>query len=244
MKAILRNIVAITVTAIALNSANAQVFDYRLKMADSLYAKKQYTQSLDIYRDIFRQKTYSPAMLLRMAYIEEGLGQNSMALYYINMYYELTHDESALVKMEDMATRFNFAGYEANKTDRALAVIAENKNAIITALAGICIMLFALMIYTLKSRKIRPEISFSFFILTALLLIAFVNRDLAPRNGIVQNAPAYLMDGPSPGSNVVGIINEGNRLAVSGRKDVWVKVKWRDGYAYVKENQLLEVKLN
>jgi hypothetical protein len=24
---------------------------------------------------------------------------------------------------------------------------------------------------------------------------------------------------------------------------VWVKVKWRDGYAYLKENQVLEVKL-
>lgn len=223
--------------------ANAQVFNYRLKMADSLFAKKQYTQSLEIYRGIFKEKSYSPAMLLRMAYIEEGLRQNSMALYYINLYYEATHDQSALAKMEDMATRYNLVGYESNKTDHTLAIIAEYKPAIITTLVGICSLLFAVMIYTLKRKNIKPYISFSFFILTAMLLVSFANRDLTPDNGIVQNAPAFLMDGPSPGSKVIGIISEGNRLPVSGRKDVWVKVKWLDGYAYLKENQVLEVKL-
>jgi len=59
-------------------STNAQVFGYRLKMADSLYGKKQYTQSLELYREIFNERNYSPAMLLRMAYIEEGLSQNTL----------------------------------------------------------------------------------------------------------------------------------------------------------------------
>jgi len=99
------------------------------------------------------------------------------------------------------------------------------------------------MFYTIKKKKVRPYMSFSFFILTAILLIAFTNRNLSRLNGITQNAPAYLMSGPSPGSQVVGVINEGNRLAIYGRNDVWVKVKWRDGFAYLKENQVLEVKL-
>lgn len=236
-------IVATLVAFFALSFANAQVFDYRLKMADSLYAKKQYTQSLDLYREIFKQHTYSPAMLLRMAYIEEGLGQNPMALYYINLYYEITHDQAALAKMEDMAVRYNLSGYEVNKTDHTLAIIAENKTAIITALSAICLVLLSLMIYTLKRRKIKPYISFSFFILTSLLLIVFTNRNLTPSNGITLNAPAYLMSGPSPGATVVGIISDGHRLPIRGRHDVWVKVKWRDGYAYLKQNQVLEVKL-
>ncbi len=242
-KQVLKIVAATTAFLAIFLSSPAQVFDYRLKMADSLFTKKQYTQSLDIYRDIFKQHTYSPAMLLRMAYIEEGLGQNSMALYYINLYYEITHDQSALAKMEDMATRYNLAGYEYNKTDYTLAIIAENKTAIITGLASICLVLLALMIYTIRRKKIKPYISFSFFILTAILLISFANRDLSPPNGIVQNAPAYLMSGPSPGAKVVAIINEGNRLPIRGHHDVWVKVKWHDGYAYLKENQVLEVKL-
>lgn len=234
---------AATIFASSPASAQDAVFGYRLKMADSLFTKKQYTQSLELYHEIFKQHSYSPAMLLRMAYIEEGLGQNPMALYYISLYYELTHDESALAKMEDMAVRYNLTGYEASRTDHVRALIAESKPAIVTALTAICVLLIAIMIYTVKKKKVKPFISFSFFILTAMLLIAFANRDLAPVNGITLNAPAYLMSGPSPAAKVLGVVNEGHRLAIRGRQDVWVKVKWRDGYAYLKENQVLEVKL-
>lgn len=224
-------------------SAQNAVFGYRLKMADSLFTKKQYTQSLELYREIFKQHSYSPAMLLRMAYIEEGLGQNPMALYYISLYYELTHDETALAKMEDMAVRYNLSGYEASRTDHIRALIAEAKPAIITALTGICVLLIAIMFYTIRRKKVKPFISFSFFILTVILLVAFTNRELTPLNGITLNAPAYLMSGPSPAAKVVGVVNEGHRLPISGRHDVWIRVKWRDGYAYLKENQVLEVKL-
>jgi hypothetical protein len=221
----------------------SQVFEYRLKMADSLYVKKQYTQSLELYREIFNQHSYSPAMLLKMAYIEEGLGRNPMALYYINLYYEVTHDATALHKMDDMATKYNLSGYELSQADYTLALINENKTAITTALSAVCLVLLSLMIYTLKKKKIRPYVSFSFFILAVILLIGFANVSLVPHNGITHNAPAYLMSGPSPGAKVVGVVNEGNRLPIRGRTDVWVKVKWRDGFAYLKENQVLEVKL-
>ncbi|MEI9917411.1 MAG: SH3 domain-containing protein [Bacteroidota bacterium] len=212
-------------------------------MADSLYIKKQYTQSLELYKQIFNEHTYSPAMLLKMAYIEEGLGQNHMALYYINLYYEITHDATALHKMDDMATKYNLTGYELSPADHTLAIISENKNAITTAFGAISLVLLSIMIYTIRRHKIRPYISFSFFIVTVVFLITFANVSLKPINGITKNAPAYLMSGPSPGAKVVGIINEGNRLPIRGRHDVWVKVKWRDGYAYLKENQVLEVKL-
>lgn len=223
--------------------AQNAVFGYRLKMADSLYTKKQYTQSLELYREIFKQHSYSPAMLLRMAYIEEGLGQNAMAIYYISLYYELTHDETALAKMEDMAVRYNLSGYEASRTDHIRALIAEAKPAIITVLTSICALLIAIMFYTVRKKKIKPFISFSFFILTVILLVSFTNRNLTPLNGITLNAPAYLMSGPSSAATVVGIVPDGHRLPIAGRRDVWVRVKWRDGYAYLKENQVLEVKL-
>lgn len=242
-KHVLKIVVATVGFLLSAGNAHSQVFEYRLKMADSLYVKRQYTQSLELYSQIFKEHTYSPAMLLKMAYIEEGLGQNPMALYYINLYYEITHDPSALHKMEDMATKYNLTGYELSQTDHTLALINENKTAITTALSAICIVLLSLMIFTLRVKKIRPYISFSFFALTLILLVAFANVNLVPHNGITKNAPAYLMSGPSPGSNVLGIVNEGNRLPIRGRHDVWVKVKWRDGYAYLKENQVLEVKL-
>jgi hypothetical protein len=242
-KQVLKIVVAIAAFLTVHSSSFSQMFEYRLKMADSLYVKKQYTQSLELYRQIFDQHSYSPAMLLKMAYIEEGLGQNPMALYYINLYYEITHDQTALHKMDDMATKYNLTGYALTQADHTRAFINENKTAITTALSAVCLVLLSLMIYTLKRKKIRPYVSFSFFILSVIILFSFVNFNFAPLNGITKNAPAYLMSGPSPGAKVIGIINEGNRLPIQGRHDVWVKVKWHDGYAYLKENQVLEVKL-
>ena len=46
----------------------------------------------------------------------------------------------------------------------------------------------------------------------------------------------------------VGVIEakreeEGHKLKITGKKDVWLKVEWLDKEAYVKENQVLRVVL-
>lgn len=241
-KRILKIVVIIALFGLSLH-ANAQVYEYRLKMADSLYQAKKFTQSLDLYREIFAANTFSPAMLLRMAYIEEGLGQMPQALYYISLYYEVTHNQQALNKMEEMAARYNLSGYESNQTEHALNLINENKPAIVGVMSSICLFFIALMIYTVKRKHIKPYVSFSFFLLTAIILISFINFNFEPRKGITKNSPAFLMSGPSSGAKVVGIVTDGHRLPIVGKSDVWVRVNWNGTVAYLKENQVLEVKL-
>ena len=46
-----------------------QVSGFRLQQADSLYIDKKYIQSLEHYKTILSQDQYTPAMLLKMAYI-------------------------------------------------------------------------------------------------------------------------------------------------------------------------------
>ncbi|MBL7877228.1 MAG: hypothetical protein JNL53_16305, partial [Cyclobacteriaceae bacterium] len=41
----------------------------QLTQGDSLFAKKQYTQSFDLYKVLYESGRYTPAMLLKMAYI-------------------------------------------------------------------------------------------------------------------------------------------------------------------------------
>src|SRR5688572_10488658 len=78
-----------------------QVSSYRLRQADSLFLAKRYTQSMELYRSIFAQNEYTPAMLLKMAYIEDGLNQTGQALYYLDLYYHATRNKSVLEKMEE-----------------------------------------------------------------------------------------------------------------------------------------------
>jgi hypothetical protein len=51
------------------------------------------------------------------------------------------------------------------------------------------------------------------------------------------------MSGPSAGSSVVEIIDEGHLLDVLGKKDIWVHTKWMNQDVYVKEDQILMIEL-
>lgn len=224
-------------------SANGQqVYTMRLKMADSLFVAKQYTQSLDIYQHIFDQGSFTPAMLLRMAYIEEGLGKTAQSLYYLNIYYNYTRDDRALVKMEEVASRGNLTGYEISPDERFVALVEEYRQPITLLLASVSIFFFSFVVFLRKKRQVAFA-PFTLMIVSIVALLIFINVDLHKRWGIIVDSKVYLMSGPSSGSKVVAIISDGHRLAINGKKDVWTKVRWRDQDVFVKQNQVLEVKL-
>jgi hypothetical protein len=224
-------------------SAHAQeVYTMRLKMADSLFVKKQYTQSLELYQQIFDRGSFTPAMLLRMAFIEEGLGKTSRSLFYLTIYYNYTRDEQALLKMEDVATRDNLTGYEISGNEKFIALLEEYRPQITMLLAAISVLLFSL-VFVFRKNKHHAFAPFVLMIIFLLSLGVFVNIDLHKRWGIISDSQVYLMSGPSPGSKVVAIVSDGHRLAINGKQDVWTRVQWGEGNVYVKENQVLEVKL-
>ena len=68
-------------TGVGLSGALGQQENPDLTLPDSLFQAKRYTQSFDLYHEIlFSYKKASPGMLLKMAYIKEGLGNYSEAL--------------------------------------------------------------------------------------------------------------------------------------------------------------------
>ena len=75
-----------------------KISGFRLKTADSLFITKKYTQSLDHYEQILKQGQYTPAMLLKMAYVHEGLNEIGSAMYYLNLYHIATNDKMVLWK--------------------------------------------------------------------------------------------------------------------------------------------------
>jgi hypothetical protein len=92
----------------------------KIKHADSLYRAKQYTQSYTIYQSLLAQNQYSPAMLLKMAYIQEGLGHQGLCLYYLNLYQNASDDHQATTKMEELANKHRLEGYQSSDSSRAL----------------------------------------------------------------------------------------------------------------------------
>ncbi len=53
-----------------------------------------------------------PAMLIKMAYIKEGLGDYTSALLYLDGYYKHTANKRAIAKMSELASENSLDGYE------------------------------------------------------------------------------------------------------------------------------------
>jgi len=219
-----------------------QISTHRLRQADSLFLAKRYTQSMEHYRAVFAQQEYSPAMLLKMAFIEEGLNQTGQALYYLDMYYQATHDNAALVKMEELAEKYDLEGYQQSDGNWPLIFYQDHHFEISVGLMVIIAFLLSLAFYFSRAKR-NPVPS---AVLTLLLLITFalhINFGGQLSTGIIGSSRSYLMDGPSPGAAVVSVVNAGHRVEIIGKDDVWVKIVWQGKTVYIKENNLLPVSL-
>jgi hypothetical protein len=233
----------IIITSICLQPCFSQVSSFRLKTADSLFRAKQYIQSFEHYEQILKQKQYTPAMLLKMAYIQEGLLHTGQSLYYLNLYYISTHDKTALEKMKELATKYNLDGYETSGSDNLLSFYHDYYLHISIALAALMILMLSLSAYTRLRMKTRPVASFSILALLVIALAGHLYFGEGLKTAIVTNPATYVMSGPSAGSSVLEIIGDGHRVSILGQKDVWLKVSWDGSIGYIKENSLLPVRL-
>jgi hypothetical protein len=224
----------------SLTPALSQISNYRLQQADSLFNAKQYTQSLDHYKMIFNQNQFSPAMLMKMAFIEEGLNQIGQAMYYLNLYYLETSDESAIQKMQQLSEKFKLEGYENPDAELALAYYRKFQFYISAALAAIIFFLFTIILY-LRRRKGKPLVVFILLVFFSVILFSQFTFSSKKKQGIVASGNTYLMEGPSGAAPVVDVINPGHRLTILNKNDVWIEVEWKGRPAFIKENFLLPV---
>lgn len=213
----------------------------KIKVADSLFRSKQYTQSLELYQSIFTNKGYSPSMLLKMAYIQEGLGKIGLTMYYLKLYHLASNDEQALNKIEELAGKFGLTGYESNDATRLQLVFSKNRMNMQIGL--LCVLLIASFVfYWQKSRSKKPW-AVSLVIVLAAAFVLYFNNSNSFKSVIVKSDRTYLMASPSAGASVVNVIAEGNQLEALEQTDVWLKVKWMDKIAYVKANSIMTVSL-
>jgi len=230
------------VVLIFLFSSNTHSQNYHLAKADSLFQQKRYTQSLELYQAIFAQKHYSPAMLFKMAYIEEGLGNVARSLYYLNLYYLASRDESVVTKISEVATKNGLQGYEFGDAERILGQYKEHHTVITGALASLVIFFLSLMIYQ-RSKKIIPIGSWIALLVVVGILLVHTNIQVDNTAAIIAKPGTYVMSGPSAGASVALILDEGNRVKIYGRTDIWIKVRLNNQDYYIKEDHLLPISL-
>jgi hypothetical protein len=214
-----------------------------LAKGDSLFQQKRYTQSFEIFKALFDNRQYSPAMLLKMAYIQEGLNHISQSAYYLNLYYVATQDKAASSKLEELAEKYRLEGYASSEFDRAFAVYEEHKTLLTLSLVSVLIFLGILVTIQRLRFQTKPYVAWSLLIIFSVILLAHLNLTERYPQAIIVKDNTYLMDAPSAGASVISVVRDGHRVQVMGKNDVWLKVKWGESEAYIKESNLQPIKL-
>lgn len=219
-------------------SANELLF-----VADSLFQNKKYTESYSLYKSIFDQDQSSPSMLLKMAFIQEGLGDFGSALYYLNLYYLQTSNKQVLTKMEALAAKHQLKGYDYSDAEYFLTYYNKYQAQITIVLISMIIMLFSMIFYLKRKRNKPPVIAGIFFVILLGILYLQVNYGDVYRNGIILYADSYLMQAPSSGADLLEVVQQGHRVKILGKEDVWVKISWNGNPAYIRENNIRKISL-
>ena len=217
------------------NHAVSQGYNYDLSVADSLFEKGKYTESFKIYNAILETgEQLSPAMLLKMAYIKEGLGDQSNALYYLNQYYLKTSNKLVLNKMEALADSENLKGYTQKDVNILSHLFYENFNWIIFILSVFSFTFFGVSVYNkIKLKQAPYKSSLTLFVLLCSIFY-LVNFSKLGNKGIIIKPGAFIMSGPSSGASLIDSPQKGHKITILGQEDVWLKISWEGKTSYIK----------
>ena len=151
----------------------------RLETADSLFTSAMYTEAFDLYYEIYEEEDIaSPAMLLRMAFIKEGLNDYVQALYFLKQYQEITGDREVLDKMQEIAEANALYGYEYDDQDFIMGLLSKYRRYLLLGLILTSGLLLGYFFYNkLKKRSYGLSLFFQgVVVVLALVLTNFVNQ--------------------------------------------------------------------
>lgn len=211
----------------------------QLQKADSLFELKKYTESFEIYAQLLdEEQKASPKMLLKMAFIKEGLGDYSNALYYLNVYYLKTSDKQARTKMKDIAEEHSLLGFVINDSDFFLNLLNKYKLILAYSILGLSAIFLLIILYQKFGSKTRPVAFSLIFVVLQVMFFYVLNYSDNTNQAIIVEGNSYLMSGPSSGSDFVEVVEKGHRVKTFEEHGPWLEILWNDQKVYIKKNKV------
>jgi len=218
----------------AIVDVNAQ--NLLLSKADSLFTQQKYTEALHLYQDIYSSGQASPAMLLKMAFIQDALDNYAEALFYLDQYYRLSADRNVVRKIEELAEAKSLRGYRYGDTHYFLALLDKYRTQFILLLLAITVLLLAYIIKKAKQGE-KPVATGIIQVMVMAIIFAINNFNTSPQ-GIIMASNTLLRAGPSAGAEPIEILSRGHKVKVLGQDEVWAKVLWDGQEVYVRKGRL------
>ena len=213
-----------------------------LASGDSLFNSGKYTESYKEYEtllEIYNQ--YTPQMLLKMAFIKEGLGDYTNTLYYLNLYFIQKADRDVIEKISTLATKHNLNGYKMSDNEYFSALFRQYYFFIYGGFLAISILLLFMMVN--KNRKKKEAIAPGMLLLTLTAIFFFAGNIFLNQNkAIIAQNNALMMNAPSAGATLIKKLESGHRVEILDKEDIWYKVSLNNREGYIRDSQLLLIK--
>jgi len=211
-----------------------------LQQADSLYRAGSFMRSLDQYKGLLQQGKSSPAMLLKMARIEEGRQRPVEAMYYLSLYEAQTGSWQVMNKLEQLAKANGLKGYEITDQYRGILLLNRYGNVVQAVFLGMVLLgLFVLGYLRKKQKRIHPVngiLAGVFMVLMLLIQIALYQA--LPQYAQVENNQTYALEGPSAAAPLAQMLQAGHRVTIVGQEDMWVQIQLDKKTLWVKQKAL------
>jgi len=221
------------------HQADSQVSEKTsLSTADSLFTEKKYKEALQRYETIlYEEEAYSPAMLLKMGFISEGLGDYGKASLYLSKYYNYNPNPEVIDKIKSLTGQASLEGYQVSDQDRFLRLLLDYKT-IITGVAAFLMLVFLIMVFVFPAKRAVFYYPALLFLLVTFLSNNFLNK---PDTGIITGGPVLIMDSPSAAGNLLRRVEAGHRVTISSSKDMWYQIKWGNKDAYIRKSDISKI---
>jgi tetratricopeptide (TPR) repeat protein len=213
-----------------------QSLEKELVKADSLYKNKQYISAIKIYKKIYNEGNSSPAMLLKLARIEEGMENHGESMYYLEKYYQTTKDEKAIEYLNKTTEAKKAIGFDYSLAYQLNLYYKEWKIYLQLLFSIIIFLGLGMMIKNQDSTQKKKN--YFAISLIPILVVAFLNNYDGKSEAIITTTPSYLLEGPSAGANLVEKVSAPAKIQVKNQVDVWSKVVFEDKEAYIKTSNI------
>jgi hypothetical protein len=224
------------ISLLFLQSIHCQADVKSLAIADSLFEQRSYKEAMEVYQLNYQLGVYSPAMLLKMSFIAEGIGDKEKATLYLSKYYDLNPNPQTITKIKSLTGQDNLVGYEVSDVRRFVLFLVEFEEIIVAVLATFLVGSMISLWITL--RKHAESSSYWPTVLLIIVIFAVNNFLRGPNTGLVTSSPTFIVDQPTAGGELIETVEPGHRVRIKSSKDVWFEVEWKDQIGYIKKSDV------
>ena len=209
----------------------------QLIKADSLFNLNKYSESKVLYDSIFYKKNkYSNSMLLKMATIEENLGNYEKSIYYLELFQKNKNENKVLDKINNIVDNKNLNGFENSDKKIFINIYKKYRNNILALLLTLTSIIFIVNLVR-YFRKNVVNFALPFFYISSFLSLLIINIK-PPSDAIVFKDYTFIMKEPSSGSDLYSILNKGDKLIVSKDLEVWYEIILNGEKRYVRKKNV------